>query len=82
MGAFGFSEHAYEMLIERNIRESWVRLAMENPERTQAMEDGTVHYIRPIAQHGGGYLRVVVNPHVEPPRVVTVFFDRTMRSLQ
>ncbi len=82
MREFVFSEHAYEMLTERNIRESWVRLAMETPERTEAMEDGTVHYIRAIAEHGGRYLRVVVNPHAEPPRIVTIFFDRRIRGPQ
>lgn len=73
---YQFSEHAYDMLRERNIQETWVKLAMEDPEKQEMMEDGTVHYIRAIEEHGGRYLRVVVNPHAKPQRIVTVFFDR------
>jgi hypothetical protein len=70
------------MLRERNIRESWVKLAMEDPERQEMMEDGTVHYIRPIEEYEWRYLRVVVNPDVKPKRIVTVFFDRRIRRSQ
>ncbi len=71
-----FSEHAFDMLKERNIQEEWVKLTIEDPERKESKEDGTVHYIRAIKQYGGRYLRVVVNPDVNPKRIVTVFFDR------
>lgn len=30
---YEFSEHAYDMLRERNIREAWVQLSMGNPDR-------------------------------------------------
>jgi len=76
---YQFSEHAYDMLRERNIRETWVKLAIEDPERQETMEDGTVHYIRAIEEYEGRYLRVVINPHVKPQRIVTVFFDRRIR---
>ena len=42
------SEHAYDMLQERNIREDWVKLVMEDPERREPMDDGTVHLWRTI----------------------------------
>jgi hypothetical protein len=35
---------------------------------------------RPIPEFEGRVLRVVVNPSVEPIRVVSVFFDRSMRG--
>lgn len=73
---YEFSEHASDMLKERNIQEDWVRLAIEDPERKERKEDGTVHCIRAIEQYGGRYLRVVVNPDDRPRRIVTVFFDR------
>jgi len=37
------------------------------------------HYLRQIPQNGGKFLRVIVNPTVRPPRVITVFFDRRMQ---
>jgi len=73
---YELSEHASDMLKERNIQEDWVKLAIEDPERKEVKEDGTVHYIRAIEQYGGRYLRVVVNPDYRPQRIVTVFFDR------
>ncbi|GIV71885.1 MULTISPECIES: DUF4258 domain-containing protein [Caldilinea] len=77
---YELSEHAYDMLRERNIQESWVKLAIEEPEIKEFKDDGTVHYIRAIEraieQYGGRFLRVVVNPSVRPQRIVTVFFDR------
>ena len=80
MVEYKFTDHADDMLKERNIREVWVRLTLENPERKESKDDGTVHYLRAIEERGGKYLRVVVNPHVRPRRIVTVFFDRRIRS--
>ncbi len=66
MVEYEFSEHAHDMLKERNIRETWVKLAMEDPEKREPKGDGMVHYIRAIEECGGRYLRVVVNPDVKP----------------
>lgn len=79
---YELSEHAYDMLKERNIQESWVKLAIEDPEIKEFKDDGTVHYIRAIEQYGGRFLRVVVNPDVRPQRIVTVFFDRRIGGAQ
>ncbi len=76
---YKFAEHAYEMLKERNIRESGVKLAIEDPEKREIMEDGTIHYIRAIEENEGWYLRVVLNPDVKPQIIITVFFDRRIR---
>lgn len=54
------SEHAKDMLRERNIPEEWMWRAIDIPE------------------HGGRFLRVIVNHHVTPKRVVTLFFDRRL----
>lgn len=75
---YEFSEHAYDMLKERNVREAWVKLTMEAPEK-QERHGGMVHYVRAIGEYEGRYLRVVVNPDVKPQRIVTRFFDRRLR---
>jgi hypothetical protein len=67
------------MLQERSIEESWVNSALANPDWTEAKEDGTIHYIKSIEEYEGRYLRVVVNPDMEPPEIVAVFFDRRLR---
>ena len=80
MAEYKFSQHARDMLHERKIEESWVNLALVDPDWTEAKEDGTVHYIKSIEEYGERYLRVVVNPAVEPAEIVTVFFDRRLRG--
>lgn len=75
---YEFSEHAYEMLKERNIKESWMRLTLENPDKEDVKEDGTIHHIKSIKEYGGRYWRVVVNAMVRPQRIITLFFDRRL----
>ena len=82
MVEYEFSEHALEMLRERNIQQAWVELATEDPQKRERMDDGTIHYVRAIDEYGGRYLRVVVNPDVQPQRIVTAFFDRRVGRLE
>lgn len=63
---------------ERRIPEEWVLRAVTAPDRTDTPGDGTLHYIKAFPEHGGRFLRVVVNPGVVPQRVVTAFFDRRL----
>ncbi len=78
MEDFVYSEHALDMLGERKIKEKWVRSALEDPERKEQKEDGTVDYLRPIEEFGNHYLRVAVNPDPQKLRIITVFFDRRL----
>jgi hypothetical protein len=71
--------HTKDMLNERNIREEWLWAAVKTPDRTEIGADDNTHYIKTISEFGGRFLRVVVNHHVQPQRVVTVFFDRRLR---
>lgn len=79
MAEYEFSEHAFDMLKERDISENWVKSTIEAPDIKESKDDGAVHYIKSIQEHGGRYLRVVVNPDAKPQRVVTLFFDRRLR---
>ena len=81
MKEYEFSEHAYDMLKERNIQERWVRLTIENPEKREFKDDGTVHYIKAIEEYGGRSLRVVMNPDANPQKIITLFFDHRIRRL-
>jgi len=76
---FELSAHARDMLHEREIPEEWMWRTLTSPERQEVCADGNMHYIRSIPEHGGRFLRVVVNPTVTPNRIVTVFFDRRLR---
>lgn len=48
------------------------------PEKTNQMDDGTVHYLKSIPENAGRVLRVVIASG-EQPRVITAFFDRRER---
>jgi hypothetical protein len=51
---------------------------VDEPDSTETGVDGNTHYTKAIPEHGGRFLRVVVNPHVQPKRIVTLFFDRRL----
>jgi hypothetical protein len=78
MPDFEFSTHALDMLQERKIAEEWVWRTIETPTRKKKGENGNIHYTKPIKEKDGRILRVVVNPYVDPRRIVTVFFDRRL----
>jgi len=73
------SEHAKNMLNERSIPEEWMWRTLGVPDRTEIRMDGNTHYVKAIPEHAGRFLRVIVNHHVTPQRVVTLFFDRRLR---
>jgi hypothetical protein len=75
-----YTQHAEDVLAERKIRREWVLRVVVNPARTASPGDGTKHYLARIREHGNRVLRVVVNPGMHPPCVVTVFFDRRMKG--
>lgn len=68
------------MLKERDIAREWVALVMAEPAITERRADGTIHYLKPIAEREGRVLRVVTGSESDPPRVITVFFDRRERE--
>jgi hypothetical protein len=78
MPEFELSTHAREMLRERKIAEEWVQRVLETPSRKKTAKDGNIHYTKPIREKDGRVLRVIVNPDVDPQRVVTLFFDRRL----
>ena len=73
MNPIEWTRHAQEMLRERNISEEWVFRAIRDSDYDATGEDGNMHYIKAIPEHGGRLLRVIVNPGVFPNRIVTVF---------
>lgn len=78
MANVAFSKHTRDVMRERKIPEEWVMRTLAVPDQTDSPPDGTIHYIKAIPEHGGRFLRVVMNPDVTPRRVVTVFFDRRL----
>ncbi|MDP1714956.1 MAG: DUF4258 domain-containing protein [Anaerolineales bacterium] len=80
MTDYTFSKHALDMMEERNILENWVRRALNESDNTFTGDDGNLHFSKAIAEREDRVLHVVVNSAVSPKRIVTLFFDRRLRS--
>ncbi len=77
-----FTRHAVHAMEERMIPREWVESAVAEPAlRTSNPNDPEVERLfRRIHEQGDRVLRVAVNTRVAPWRVVSVFFDRSMRG--
>jgi hypothetical protein len=79
---FVISAHAAVAIAERNIDDAWIKGVMRKPERVEAdkTDPELRHALGRIAERDGRVLRVVYNHTVTPVRVVTAYFDRSMRK--
>ena len=77
-----FTRHALEALDERRIPIEWAERVVSAPElRAHDPEDPDVErFFGRVPERDDRVLRVAVNTHVVPWRVVSVFFDRDMRG--
>ncbi len=77
-----FSEHATFAMTERGIAMEWVTRVAQSPDlRLEDPRDPELErFYGRIPQFGNRVLRVVLNTRVEPWRVVSVFFDRSMKG--
>jgi hypothetical protein len=67
---------------EREIETTWVVRVLTNPERTEAdRSDPTLtHALGRIAERDDRDMRAVYNASVEPPHIVTAYFDCRQRG--
>jgi len=79
---YEFSDHARNVLIEREIEITWVVRVLKQPERTEVdrSDPALIHALGRIAERDDRVLRVVYNASVNPPRIVTAYFDRRQRG--
>jgi hypothetical protein len=74
---FKLSDHAEKRLRQRKIKPEWVRVAIENPDKTENdAEDHTLaHALKAIPEKGFKILRVVYNETTEPVTIITAYFE-------
>ena len=79
---YELSDHASAVLAEREIETTWVVRVLTRPERTEGdrSDRALIHALGRIVERDGRVLRVVYNAAVDPPRIVTVYFDRRQRG--
>ena len=77
-----FTKHAIQVMTERSIPVEWIARVIAGPAlRVPDPNDPQVErFFRRIPEQDDRILRVAVNTHVAPWRVVSVFFDRSMRG--
>lgn len=76
------TQHASDVLEERHISVEWVVRAIEQPVLAcqDAEDEQLAHALAPIPERQGRVLRVVYNREASGIRVVTAYFDRSMRG--
>jgi hypothetical protein len=79
---YELTAHAAVVIAEREIELAWVDRTFLNPERTEAdrNEPSLRHALRRIAERDDRVLRVIYNASVDPPKIVTAYFDRRQRA--
>ena len=79
---YQLTQHASEVIMEREIQFDWIDRTLDEPEliREDIDDDELQHYFRRIEECGNRVLRVVINKRMNPKRLVTVYFDRTMKG--
>ena len=79
---YELTQHAESVLAERGIALDWLERVLATPEKTESdsINGKLEHRLGRIAEHGNRVLRVVFKPSATPMRIITAYFDRTMRG--
>ena len=79
---YELSDHAIDVLAEREIATAWVVGVLAAPERTERdrSDPDLLHALGRIAERDNRVLSAVYNASMRPPRIVTVYFDRRQRG--
>jgi len=78
---YSLTEHARNALHKRGIPHTWVEQTVNAPEVTETdeVDPDLEHRLARIPEFENRVLRVVVNDKVQPPRIITAFFDRRVK---
>ena len=76
------TKHARDRLSAREISMEWVQRVLEHPAVVEpdAEDIELEHRMGRIRENGDRVLRVLIKKNTSPVRVITAFFDRTMRG--
>ena len=79
---YELSEHAADVIAEREIAITWVMRVLAEPEwiESDRPDPALRHVLGQIAERDDRVLRVLYNALVDPPRIVTAYLDRRQRG--
>ncbi len=72
-----FSQHARDMLNERNFTQKEIKSVIKNPDRIEDKEEGVKHFLK---QKENRILPVVVKESKTSYTVITMFYDRRLKK--
>jgi len=74
--------HAADALEKRKIQRAWLERVLAAPSLRvpDPIDPALEHRLAIIPEHDNRVLRVIVNTQFNPARVVTLYFDRTLRG--
>ena len=76
-----FTNHAENVITERNILKEWVVYVIYNPVKTEndKIDTSLIHNLGKIQERGDRILRVIRSKESTPVKVVTTYFDRNQK---
>lgn len=79
---FILSKHAKTVIYERKINIDDIKKVLEKPDMVIADKNDikTEHRLGSIEHYGNRVLRVILNKGEEPVKIVTAYYDRSMRG--
>ena len=79
---YELSQHADNVVATRGIQAAWIERVVAAPDRIERdpMDTELEHRLGRIPEHGDRVLRVILKPSVTPMRIITAYFDRTMKD--
>ncbi len=77
-----YTAHAPNVMAEHRIPLAWVEQVLRRPDRDEPdrSDPALRHPLGRIKAHDGRVLRVIYNANVVPPRILTAYFDRSLRN--
>ena len=78
------SAHARLVIAERKIAIDWIERVLYNPEKIEDdnYDPQLKHSLGRIEEFGGRVLRIIYNPETKPLKIITAYFDRTVRKIK
>ncbi len=76
------TKHARERITQRNITEEWIARTLDNPTKLEPdeREPHRLHVFAVIPEFNDNVLHIIYDSSVEPIKVITAYFDRTMKG--
>jgi len=79
---YELTQHAKDMLRKREIAVEWLEQVLGSPRAVypDSVDGGLEHRLGVVREADERVLRIVVDAHARPLRVITAYFDRSMRG--